>query len=67
MVIKNGENGYLVPVGDYQRLAERITEALSDKTAYARMREGALKTGELFTPSRILEEWTETIRGTCRA
>lgn len=33
-IIKNGENGFLVPVNDYQMLADRIVNLITDKTLY---------------------------------
>jgi len=42
-VIENGVNGFLFPVADAGKLAERILEILSDDELYARLSDGALK------------------------
>lgn len=36
-VIRHGENGYLVPVGDWKGLAERMIEVLADEDKYLRL------------------------------
>ncbi len=36
-VIRHGENGYLIPVGDWEALAERITEVFSDEERYQKL------------------------------
>lgn len=36
-VIKNGENGFLVPLDDYDTMADKIIEIISDKRLYKRL------------------------------
>ncbi|WP_313526395.1 glycosyltransferase [Anaerotignum sp.] len=36
-VIRHGENGYLVPVGDWKALAQRMLEVLADEGEYLKM------------------------------
>ncbi len=45
-IIRDGENGYLVPVGDSHALAERIEELLADDVKQARMGETAARIAE---------------------
>lgn len=40
-VIRHGENGYLVPVGDWKALAERILEVLANEEKYLKFGENA--------------------------
>lgn len=42
-VIKDGETGYIVDVGDYEAAAERTIELLTDKTAYETIQKQMLK------------------------
>ena len=42
-VIRHGENGFLVPVGDSQTLAKGIEDILYDEKCYAAMRENAMQ------------------------
>lgn len=61
MIIRDGENGYLVPVGDYSKMAQRIIELLSNPVCYKRMKQNAYHTGDLFRPDRVLQEWIDYI------
>lgn len=49
-VIRNGENGYLVPVHDSKQLADRIESILCDDELYEKLSENSKKIyGEAFT------------------
>ena len=49
-VVRHGENGYLVAVGDDEDLARRILEILSDRSLYESMSKKAMAwTREMFT------------------
>lgn len=63
MIIRNGENGYLVSVGDDREMADRMNEILSDTELYTGMRKNAYRTAAMFRPEQVLEEWTKMIVG----
>ncbi|MEI3523384.1 MAG: glycosyltransferase [Anaerotignum sp.] len=49
-VVRHGENGYLVAVGDDEDLARRTLEILSDRSLYESMSKKAMAwTREMFT------------------
>ena len=60
MVIKNGINGFLVPVGDCDAMANAM-ETASDITCYLEISKNAKKTAEIFSEKRILNEWIRII------
>lgn len=66
MVIKNGENGYLVKVGDEKELADRLKSILSDEGRLKEMKKNAYKSAEAFQPERILKDWMDMIEVTAR-
>jgi len=50
--VKDGINGYLVPVADVEAMADKIICCIKDATLRKRLSEGAEKTAkELFSPS----------------
>ena len=60
-VIKNGENGLLVPVGDADSLAEAIKKIISDKNLSTKLSENAVKIKEDLSLSNIARKWMELI------
>ncbi len=58
-VIKNGENGLLVDVGDVNGLAEAIKKVITDKELSAKLSENAVKIKEELSLSNIAREWME--------
>ena len=66
MVIKDGENGYLVKVGDEKDLADKIKIVLSDENLLKEMKKNAFKSAKSFMPERIIEDWMDMIEYTAR-
>lgn len=60
MVIRNGINGFLVPVGDYNSMAKTMENA-SDMSCCFRISENAKKTAEMFDEKRIVNKWLRII------
>jgi len=60
-VIKNGENGVLVPVGDVESLAEAIKSVISDKELSAKLSENAVKIKDELSLSNIARKWMELL------
>ncbi|MBQ9696282.1 MAG: glycosyltransferase [Oscillospiraceae bacterium] len=64
-VIREGENGYLVPVGDDAALAERICSVLGDPQALARLREGAGRSAQAFRSETVFTAWRGYLERVC--
>lgn len=60
-VIKNGENGLLVDVGDAKGLAEAIKKVITDKELEATLSENAVKIKEELSLSNIARKWMELL------
>lgn len=58
-IIRNGENGVLVPVGDAYALADAMREILSDKAFEKKLGENARTIAEELEPEKICREWEE--------
>lgn len=61
MLIKDGENGYLVPVGDDKAMAEAIRKHLDNPEKADAMGKEAGKIAKDARPQRIALEWLEYI------
>ena len=60
--IRDGENGYKIPVGDWRALANAVRSVRIDSLEYQYLREGALKTADRYSSlsvARGLEEILE--------
>jgi glycosyltransferase involved in cell wall biosynthesis len=58
-IINNGENGFLVPLGDSEQLAEKINLLITDGKLRKRMSENAKKTAENYEIGKIMEQWND--------
>ena len=56
-VIRDGENGYLVGVGDEAALADKLLRLLSDRALADRLGAAAGRTAEQFRPERVFGVW----------
>lgn len=56
-LIRNGENGFLVPVNDDARMAECLEALLSDPKRAGRMGREAAKLGEEYSPEKVNASW----------
>lgn len=57
MLIKDGENGMLVPVGDAYALADAMRKILSDETFARKLSENAVKLADELAPEKVAGEW----------
>jgi L-malate glycosyltransferase len=53
-LVTNGEDGYLEPVGDTQKQAERLVELLSDTDMHARMSQASRKKAESHFSTELI-------------
>ena len=56
-LITNGKDGYLIPVGDEQALAEKISFLIENKDVRKAMGNEAHKKAQLYTIETIIEKW----------
>ena len=61
MVIEDGVNGLLIPMGDEAALAEAIRRLLRDPEAAERMGRAARETAESFRPDRVFADWRQYV------
>ncbi len=59
MVIRDGENGFLVPVGDHEALADRICKLIEDKELADRFGKEASKVSEIANVQTVFEQWRD--------
>ncbi len=60
-LIKNGENGLLVPVGDEEALSIAILKLIEDNELSQKIANNALKISEKFNPNIINQQWEDFI------
>ena len=60
-LIKNGENGLLVPAGDAGKLAEAMRKYLNDPVFAEQMGKSAMEIAETFSEKKILDQWISVI------
>ncbi len=58
-IIRNGENGLLVPVGDKKSLADALQRVISDKELSKKLSGNALKIKDELSLSNIAKKWME--------
>lgn len=58
-IIAEGENGFLVPVGDYEALAERIIRLIASPELRERMGQDAKRHSKRFGEEVIMTKWRE--------
>ncbi len=58
-VIKEGENGFLIPVGDEDALADRINRLIEDKELAKRFGENARKIEDIASVDAIFRQWRD--------
>ncbi|WP_262778377.1 glycosyltransferase [Brevibacterium permense] len=62
-IISDGVNGFLVPNGDIEAMADRISHLASlDATTVAEMREAAQRRTKDFAPEIITQRWGQVMR-----
>lgn len=66
-VVRDGETGFLVPLGDAQALADRITQLIEDSELRSRMSESARQlASERFSRSIVLQKTVDFYRDIIR-
>ena len=58
-IIDDGQDGFLVPVGDEQKLAEKICLLIEDQTLRSRMGIAAHEKSKRYSTERIIGQWME--------
>lgn len=66
MVIEDGINGLLVPVGDYKALSECMCRLASDKELADRLSKNATLLKERLSLDKIVKEWRNEVETVCR-
>ena len=61
MVIEDGVNGFLVPVGDSLRTSEAIVRIIGNENTLKTMRKESYITAQSFHPENILDNWERMI------
>lgn len=62
-LIEDGVNGYLIPVGDEEALADRLRRIFSDEEGAERMGKQAALLLEKYRPERVNAEWMDYLLG----
>ena len=60
-LIRSGENGILVPVGDETALAEALERLLSNRGFAEKLGEQAKKDAVQYAPDAIFEQWKDFV------
>ncbi|MBQ8030417.1 MAG: glycosyltransferase family 4 protein [Butyrivibrio sp.] len=58
-VIRDGENGFLIPVGDEDALADRMTRLIEDKELQKKFSDNARKIQEVASIDAIYKQWKD--------
>ena len=61
-VIRSGENGLLVPVGDEEALVRAMAELLSDGDERRQLAQNAKRSAEAFRPETVFRQWEDYVR-----
>lgn len=61
--IESGENGFLVPVGDYKKLAELMTYLADNKSLQQRFSQKSPSIREILQLDNIVYQWEKVING----
>ena len=56
-LIEDGKNGFLIPVGDVDALADRLRTLLSDEEMAERMGNQAARLSKIYNPDNVNREW----------
>ncbi|NUR07519.1 MAG: glycosyltransferase family 4 protein [Nocardioidaceae bacterium] len=62
-IIRDGENGLLVPEGPHERLGEALMRLVEDDELRARLGAQALRDAERYTIDRITADWEDFLDG----
>jgi glycosyltransferase involved in cell wall biosynthesis len=62
-LIKNGENGILVPVGDVDAMAEALDKVLSNQEYAAELGRKGKESSKRFLPNVVFQQWNDYVEG----
>ena len=62
MVLRDGENGLLTPIGDEQALAEAMLRMLRDPEQAEKLGQAAKQSAENFRPEKVFELWHNYVK-----
>ena len=62
-IIRNEENGILVPIGDKQKLSEAMIKLIENKKLAEEIGKKAKETSKLFESNLVLKQWENVIEG----
>lgn len=61
-IIRNGYNGYLVPVGDEKEMTKAICEVIEDNSLREKMADNATLVKDLLDKDAVTSEWLKVIK-----
>lgn len=61
-IVRTGENGILVPMGDTDAMAEAVCRLIEDEDLRRRLGEGAYASAQAFLPERVMDQWDSLFR-----
>ena len=60
-IVNDGVNGYVVPKGDVELLAERIVKLIESKEQQQRFSEATISVMEKFDKNKIFDQWVDLV------
>mgnify|MGYP004536911135 CR=1 FL=1 len=66
-LIRDGESGFLVPVGKEKTFAEKVIVLIQDKKINAMVETRASKTMATYSPEKVFARWAGYMQGLCGA
>jgi glycosyltransferase involved in cell wall biosynthesis len=61
-IIKDGESGYAIPLGESQKFADKILDIVSSKERYNDMSKSAIKMSESTEYNKIMGKWMDILK-----
>ena len=56
-LIKDGENGFLIPINDQEMLETRLSQLMSDNSIRQKFKKNSISTTEKFESDKVVSEW----------
>lgn len=60
-IVKNGENGFLIPFRQKRKYADKLNKLISDTTLLQKLSLNSIRSAERFKPDIIMDEWVNLI------
>jgi glycosyltransferase involved in cell wall biosynthesis len=60
-IIFHGDNGYLFPVGDYEKLGEAMNQFLVNRDLYTHLKKNVTKGLDRFTQEKVMNSWEKIL------